>query len=51
MNKKTLDEKILEAQEGEDKSVQGFIKKCKKKGGILDYMRKEIRKCNSCNCY
>lgn len=31
--------------------VKSFIKMCKKKGGVIDCMREEIRSCNSCYIY
>jgi len=33
------------------RSTAAFIKACKRKGGILDYMRKEIKMANSCYIY
>ena len=39
------------AELARNKDVTPFIKQCRKKGGILDYMRQEIRTVNSCYIY
>lgn len=41
----------LEQELAQSIDVKDFIKICRKKGGILDYMRNEIKKCNSCYVY